>query len=299
MFRSSSHFLSATVAVAVTAASVAAQLGPSCDQCAAWNAPQQPFQIFANVYYVGPRGLSAILITSDEGHVLIDAALPESVPGIVDNIRALGFRVEDVKLILNSHAHFDHAGGIAEIQRLSGASVAARRPSVRVLEQGRSGPDDPQFGVVPAMAPIGRVQIVEDRATLQLGPILLTAYATAGHTPGGTTWTWRACEGARCLQMVYADSLTPVSADGFLFTRSKDYPAALRDLERGFATLSAMPCDILLTPHPEASDLWNRVAERDASGQADALIDRTACRRYADTARNRLRARVERENELR
>ena len=284
-------------ALAVTSATVAAQAPPasSCDQCAVWNAPQEPFQIFANVYYVGPRGLSAILITSDEGHVLLDAGLPESAPAIAASIGALGFRIEDVELILNSHAHFDHAGGIAELQRLSGASVAARRPSVRVLETGRSGPDDPQFGVVPAMAPVPRVQIVEDRATLQLGPIRLTAYATGGHTPGGTSWAWRSCEARRCLDFVYADSLTAVAADSFRFTRSTTYPNALADFEAGFTTLGAIPCDVLLTPHPEASGLWARVAKRDEGAGVDALVDRGACRRYAEAAQGRLRTRLEQE----
>ena len=287
--------VAAAVAVRLVGVADAQQPAPSCDQCAVWNAPQQPFHIFGNVYYVGPRGVSAILITSDEGHALLDAGLAESVPAIAANVRALGFNIEDIKLILNSHAHFDHAGGIAGMQRLSGASVAARRPSVTVLEEGRSGPDDPQFGLALPMAPVGRVQIVEDRATLQLGTIRLTAYATAGHTPGGTTWTWRSCEADRCLQMVYADSLTAVSADDFFFTRSRTYPTAVRDFEEGFATLSAIPCDILLTPHPEASDLWTRLAKRDAGGGVDALVDRTACRRYAEAARMRLRARLERE----
>ena|ERR1700733_8790609 len=101
---------------------VAAQeVRSSCANCAVWNKPQQAFKIYGNTYYVGTHGLSSILITSDSGHVLIDGALPESAPPIVANIRSLGFRVEDVKLIVNSHAHFDHAGGIAELQRLSGA----------------------------------------------------------------------------------------------------------------------------------------------------------------------------------
>jgi metallo-beta-lactamase class B len=267
--------------------------------CPIWNAPQQPFRIFGNVYYVGPRGLSAILITSADGHVLIDGALPESVPGIVASIRALGFRVEDIRLLLNSHAHFDHAGGLGELQRVSGARAAATRPSARVLELGGSGPDDPQYGVIPPIAPVSRVQVVTDGETLRVGPLALTAHTTAGHTPGGTSWTWRSCENTRCLDIVYADSLTLVAADGFLYTRSKDYPNALSDFEKGFATLSALPCDILLTPHPDASDLWNRVSKRDQGIGVDALVDRDACRRYAERARGMLRTRVDTENKAR
>ena len=119
----------------------AAQHAPTkCDQCAAWNVAQKPFQVFGNTYYVGLHGLSAILVTSDAGHVLIDAALPESVPQIAANIRTLGFRIEDVKLIANSHVHFDHAGGIAELQKLSGARVVASPWSARVLRKAASEP---------------------------------------------------------------------------------------------------------------------------------------------------------------
>ena len=256
-----------------------------------WNEPQEPFKVFGNTFYVGPKGVSALLVTSDAGHVLIDGGLPESVSQIVGNIRTVGFRIEDVKLILNSHVHYDHGGGVGELQRLSGAAVAARDASARVFETGKSGPDDPQFGLLPEIARIAKVQVVKDGETLRVGPLALTAHATGGHTPGSTSWTWRSCEGSRCLDLVYADSLTAVSADGFQFSRSTTYPSAVRDFEAGFAFLSDVSCDILITPHGEASDLWNRLARRE-KGEADALVDRTACRRYAEGAQKRLQTRL-------
>jgi len=264
------------------------------DQRAQWNTPQAPFQVFGNTYYVGTRGLSVILITSDAGHVLIDGALPESAPLIADNVRQLGFRIEDIKFILNSHVHFDHAGGIGELQRRSGAKVAATAASARVLEQGKSGPDDPQFGALPDITPVSNVQVVQDGEVLRVGALELTAHRTGGHTAGGTTWTWKSCERSRCLDIVYADSITPVSADGFEFSRSKTYPTVLADFEKSFAFLSAVRCDVLLTPHPEASDLWGRLARREQSGP-DALVDPGACRRYADAGRTRLRSRLDAE----
>ena len=115
----------------------------TCADCPVWNVTQEPFRVYGNTYFVGVRGLSSILITSEDGHVLIDGALPESASKIAASIRALGFRIEDVKLIVNSHAHFDHAGGIAELRRLSGAKVAATGWSARVLRSGRSTPGDP------------------------------------------------------------------------------------------------------------------------------------------------------------
>lgn len=269
----------------------APQPATACAACVEWNAPQRPFRIYGNTFYVGTRGLGAVLVTSERGHVLIDGGLPESAPHILSNIRALGFRPEDVRLILNSHAHFDHAGGIAALRQASGASVAASPWSAPVLERGNSGSDDPQFGVLPSFPPVPRARTIADGETLRVGPLMLTARFTPGHTPGGTSWSWRSCEEGRCLDLVYADSQTPVSADGFQFTRNQTYPSVLADFQRSYATLEALPCDILLTPHPAASGLWERLAARDG-GSPDALVDRGACKRYAAAARQLLARRL-------
>jgi metallo-beta-lactamase class B len=266
----------------------------SCADCPTWNMPQQPFRIYGNTYYVGTHGLGSVLITSPAGHILIDGDLPESVPQIVAHIRTLGFRVEDIKLIVNSHVHFDHAGGIAELQKLSGARVAASRWSAGVMDKGAVPRDDPQFGVIIPISRIARVETFRDGETLSAGPLTVTAHLTPGHTPGGTSWTWRSCENNRCLSLVYADSLTPVSADGFLFTRSKEYPHAVDDFERSYAFLNGTPCDILITPHPDFSNLWQRLEQR--SSKPDALIDPKACRVFAETSRERLKKRLAQES---
>ncbi len=263
---------------AVTSAAV-------CSSCAEWNAPAAPVRLFGNAWFVGTGGLSAILITSGSGYVLLDGALPESAPRIMENIRALGFRVEDIRLIVNSHPHFDHAGGIAAIQRASGAEVVASPRAAPVLRLGRSGADDPQYGVAIGFPPVDRVRVIGDGDTLRVGSLVLVAHFTPGHTPGGTSWTWRSCQEAHCLDFVYADSESPVSADGFFFTRSPAYPAAIADFERGLALLERLPCDVLLTPHPGASGLWERLA-------AGKLRDPEACRRYAQEARSNLARRV-------
>lgn len=258
-----------------------------CAPCAEWNTPQKPFQIHHNTFYVGTHQLSAILITSSEGHVLIDAALPNSAPLIMENIRLLGFEPDDIKLILNSHVHFDHAGGIAAIQQVSGARVAASPASALVLERGSVGPDDPQYGVHLDFPAVTNVERFTPGDTLQVGSIEIVSHATAGHTPGGTSWSWISCEGNRCVDVVYADSQTPVSAYGFRYTDSATYPTALADFERGFRTLEQLPCDILITTHPGASSLWERFAD----GRA-GLIDAQACQRYAAAARQQLAERV-------
>ena len=281
--------LAATLSSAFTFAH--SQGSSSCSQCAQWNLSQQPFPIYGNTYYVGVHGLSSILVTSPQGHILIDGDLAESAPKIVTNIRTLGFRIEDVKLILNSHVHYDHAGGIAELHKLSGAAVAGSPFTAAALESGHSGKDDPQYEIAFPIQKVAPVQVLKDGQTVHIGPLALTAHFTPGHTPGGTTWTWQSCEKERCLNMVYADSLTAISADSFRFSDSKTYPTARQDFEKSFSTLSSLPCDVLLTPHPDVSDMWGRLAKRD-KGYTNALVDTTACKRYAATSREGLAKRL-------
>ena len=262
-----------------------------CGSCAEWNAPQKPVRLFGDTYWVGTHGLGAILVTSGAGHVLIDAGLPESAAPIMASIRALGFRVEDVRYVLNSHAHFDHAGGIAAVQRASHAVVAVSPASARELRRGAAEPDDPQFGTALAFPAVANVREIADGDTIRVGALALVAHFTPGHTPGGTTWSWRSCEGATCLDLVYADSQTPISTDGFLYTHNSTYPNALADFARGAAAIERLPCDVLLTPHPSASQLWERLARRDA-GDANALRVPGACAAYAATARASVARRV-------
>jgi metallo-beta-lactamase class B len=284
------------------AARLAAQASPDsarraqeCPRCAGWNAAQTPLRIFGNTYYVGTHGLGAILVTSPQGHILIDGALPESAPQILAHIRALGFHVEDVKVILNTHAHYDHAGGISALQKATGAEVDASPWSAGVIQRGSSDDRDPQFGLVLPYPAAQAVRAIRDGEIVRVGDLALTAHFTGGHTPGGTTWTWRSCAGEQCFDVVYADSQSPVSADGFFFTRSATYSTGVSDFDHSFSVLETLSCDILITPHPEASNFWQRIAARD-SGNAQALVDRDACRRFAGKAKRDLAARIAREN---
>lgn len=260
---------------------------PNCADCAAWNVPHAPLRLFGNTYYVGTHGLTALLVTGPDGHVLLDGGLPESAPQILRNIEALGFKVGDIKLIVNSHAHFDHAGGIALIATRSGATVAAMPSSARWMERGTSTDDDPQFGINPGFPKVPRVRVLRDGEVVTVGRLSLTAHLTAGHTPGGTSWTWRSCEASRCINVVYADSQSPMSADGFRFTRSTTYPSGVSDFRRGQALLEQLPCDLVIAPHPGAVRLWERVQEGPA-----ALIDSSGCKRYATAARQALEKRL-------
>ena len=283
--------LSAALAIAAMFPARSGAEGISTDR-GAWNAPQAPFRIYGNTWYVGPHGLSSILVDTGQGLALFDGDLPESAPQIEAHIRALGFRVRDVKWILNSHAHIDHAGGIAALQRASGAQVLASTAGAYELQRGGRDPGDPQYGLVPEYRPVRQVRGVRDGETLRLGNVAITAHDTPGHTPGSTSWTWRSCENARCLHMVYADSLNAMSAPKYRFSAHPRYLTAFRN---SIATVAALPCDILLTPHPGASDFWKRVEERGSTASVAPLIDRSACRRYAAAATQALDTRLAQE----
>jgi metallo-beta-lactamase class B len=263
----------------------------TCDQCEAWNAPQEPFRVFGNTYYVGTAGLSAVIVASDEGLVLVDGALPQSAPLIDRNIQALGFRTQDVRLIVNSHAHYDHAGGIAAIERATGAVVAASASGARALEQGRPVPDDPQAasGDFP---PVKNVRVAGEGDVLRVGPLAITAHLTPGHTPGSTTWTWQSCEGARCLNVVYADSLNSVSLPGFRFTGDATHPSRVESFRQSIAKVAALPCDILLSVHPEFVQIPRKLALRTKQPATNPFIDTSACRTYAAAASKSLDRRV-------
>ncbi|MDC8756352.1 subclass B3 metallo-beta-lactamase [Janthinobacterium fluminis] len=281
----------ALLAAALSGGAARADTPPDCELCAQWNAPQKPYQVFGNTYYVGPKGVGSVLITSPSGHVLVDAGLPQSAPLIAASIRALGFKVEDIKLILNTHAHFDHAGGIAELQRLSGAPVVASASAALALATGQVGPDDPQYGELTPFAPVPDMRLAHDGETLSAGAIEVTAHVTPGHTPGGISWTWKSCEGKVCAHIVFADSVGAFSRKGFKFSANEDYPNVLQDFQRSFATLAALPCDVLLTGHPDAADVAARLARPREAGKS-AFVDPEACRKYVAKGRDNLSRRL-------
>ncbi len=275
------------------AAEVVSDPAHACDPCAEWAKPREPFNIWGNTWFVG-GGVSSILITSDKGHVLIDGGLTQSAASIAANIRKLGFKLEDVKLILNSHTHYDHAGGIAALQRASGAEVAASPESRKALERGGPMEDDPQFAFGPAannFPPVANVRVVRNGETLRVGDLAITAHFTPGHTPGGTTWTWTSCDHGDCQSLVYADSLNSVSAPGFRFSGDAKHPSRVEQFEKSIDTVARLDCGILLAPHPELFKLDEKLAAR-ASGATRVFNVQDECRSYADGARERLQKRL-------
>jgi metallo-beta-lactamase class B len=167
------------------------------------------------------------------------------------------------------------------------------------MERGEPTEDDPQYGFgreTNAFPPVPKVRAVKDGEVLRVGDLAITAHLTPGHTPGSTTWTWRSCEGARCLDVVYGDSLNSISAPGFRFTGDARHPSVEAAFRRSIATVAALPCDILLTVHPGSVDVEGKLRRRQKEPGSEPFVDSGACRGYAAGALQRLDQRIAEEN---
>lgn len=244
---------------------------------AAWNRPVEPFRIVGNVYYVGAEGVSAFLIRTTGGLVLLDGALPETAPQIAGNITKLGFNPRDVKVLINSHAHFDHGGGLAELKRVTGASLAVSGPDADRLEKGE--PDMPAVRVDRRLA---------DGDTVRLGGTTLTAHLTPGHTKGCTTWTMTADEDGRSHDVLFHCSTSVVDT----LVGNAGYPNIVSDYERTFAKLRSMKADVFLANHPMFFNMSDKLKARQPGG-ANPFIDPLALGRFNDRQEQQFRAALE------
>lgn len=290
-------FARALLALALLAPGAAfAQAGPDraatqalvkqCEGKQDFSASAPPARLYGNTYYVGTWTVSVLLVTSPQGHVLVDAATEEAAPSILANIRRLGFRPEDVRWIVTSHEHWDHVGGLAVLAKATGAKVALSAPAAAVIASGKSDPSDSQFGDLQDFTPATADRIVKAGDVVQVGPLRLTMMATPGHTTGSSSWSWQSCAEKRCETVSYIDSISALAAGSYRFT---DHPEVVARFQRTFSAIAAKPCGILVTPHPSASDLFERMLGE------KPLASPTTCRDYAATGRNRLNALLVRE----
>ena len=256
--------------------------------------PVAPQRITGNLYYVGTTDLAVYLFTGPDGHVLLDGGPAETAPHVIEAIRRLGFDPREVRLLINSHGHFDHAGGLAELKRRTGARLAVSEPEAALIARGGRG----DFGLgdsasYPA-APVD--QILRDGDTVGVGGLVLTAHLTPGHTRGCTTWTTTIREGAHSYPVVFICSLSVLSM--YRLTGHESYPGILEDYRRSIRIVRGLPCEIMLGPHASFMDDFHRkLARIRSSGSAEALVDSTACRRFADGAEQNLEARLAEERQ--
>ena len=264
-----------------------------CERCEDWNQPQEPFRIYGNSWYVGTAGLSSILVETDTGLVLFDGGLPQSAASIDTSIRALDFDPLKISAIFVSHAHFDHAGGVAALQRMTGATVYTSNEGRKALASGELQPDDPQYqqAEMHRFPAIENVVAVNDDDVLTIDGLDVKAVYTPGHTPGGTSWTWESCALDTCYKLVYADSLTAVSAEGYSFSAG---PAANQLIESA-DRVSLLDCDILLSPHPFFFGMQDKLKNRDAG---NPFVNNVACAIYADVALGWLEQRLNAERNM-
>jgi metallo-beta-lactamase class B len=240
--------------------------GPAGDWPKAWTAPTQPFRILDNLWYVGSEGIASYLITTPKGHILIDGGMPTGGALVAASVRKLGFRLQDVKYLLNTHAHIDHAGGLAELKRLTGARLVASAADTPTLERG-SVDYGPSAG--EPFPPVKVDQVASDNGRLGLGPVVMTAHLTPGHTKGCTTWTTRLVHRGKPREVMFWCSTTVA---GHQLAGRESYPGMARDYAASFRTLKALKADVFLAPHPEFARIEQKRA-RAAAGDRDAFID--------------------------
>jgi metallo-beta-lactamase class B len=220
-----------------------------------WNRPFKPFHVIGPIYYVGMENVSAFLIVTPAGNILTDGALPESVPFIEKNIQALGFKLSDVKVILNSHAHFDHSGGLAQLKRDTGARLYASRGDTPILESGHIDYGPAQLVDAPK---VHVDQIIADGATIRMGDVALTARVTPGHTPGCTNWTMPLTEKGVKHNVIFFCSIT---AGGYPLAGKGAKPQLVETFRASFKTLKTMDADILLAAHGVQFGLREKAAK--------------------------------------
>jgi metallo-beta-lactamase class B len=255
------------------ATAAAAQNGPD-------NQPFPAYRIIGNVYYVGASDITAYLVTTPAGHILINSGYENTPPLIRDSIVKLGFKPDDVKILLNSQAHFDHVAGQAAMQRLTGAKIYSSRPEVAVLESG--GKADPRWGREQTYPPVKVDHVVRDLEEVTLGGVTLVAHMTPGHSIGCTTWTTRVTDGGKTYDVVIVGGTT--INPGVEFVRKPTYPGIAEDYARTFRTLRALHCDVFLGAHGGYYGMKEKYQKMTGGAAVNPFIDPAGYRAFIDRA---------------
>ena len=277
------------VVLALVAVSARAQM--SSEEERKWNEPVEPFRIAGAIYYVCAAEVSSYLIATPRGHIIIDSGFAETAPMVLRNVAKLGFDARDVKIILNTHAHYDHAGGLAALRSSTGATLMVSERDAPLLARG--GLADPQFGDRFRFTPVAADRLLRDGDNVSLGGVTLTAHMTPGHTPGCTTWTTTVRDKLRRYDVVLVCSASVPSQ--YKLTNNPNYPDAIDDYRRTFATLKSLPCDIFLAPHGSFFKLLAKRERHVAGVSPNPFVDPAGCASYVSRAEAAFEQAVKRE----
>jgi metallo-beta-lactamase class B len=241
----------------------------------AWNQPVEPFRIIGNIYYVGASEVTSYLITSPEGHILLDGGFPETAPIVERNIQKLGFKLSDVKILISSHAHFDHAGGLAELKRATEAKFYASAADATLLAAGGKG--DFAFGDRFPFPPVKADRVVNDEEVIRVGSAAMQAHLTPGHTKGCTTWTADVTENGAKHTAVFVCSL---SMPGYKLVNNQKYPNIVEDYRATYKKLHALNADVFLGSH---ASFWDMDGKRKKMGSGtNPFIDPAGYKAFLD-----------------
>ena len=255
------------------------------------NQPVEPFKIIGNVYYVGASDVTSFLITTPKGHILIDSGFSETVPQIKANVAKLGFKLEDVRVLLINHAHYDHCGGLAELKKLTGARLLASAPDAAVLEDG--GASDFRFGGDKAFsfAPVKTDELLKDGQEITLGETVLKTYFTFGHTIGATSWTTDVTENGKKYKVIFMSSTTTLD---YTFVDNQKYPQIADDFTKTYQTLKTIKPDVFLASHGQFFDLLGKAERLRAGAKTNPFIDpegyQTFVAEVSESFENKLKA---------
>ncbi|MBK6722692.1 MAG: subclass B3 metallo-beta-lactamase [Acidobacteria bacterium] len=266
--------------------------GQMTEQDREWNKPVEPFCIIGNVYYVGASEVTSFLITTSKGHILIDSGYAETVPQIKQNLDKLGFKLSDVKYLLNTQAHYDHAAGLAELKRLTKAKMVASVGDKRGLEEGDK--NDFAWGDKYAFEPVKVDRTIADGGVVSLGGVTLKAVLTPGHTPGSTMWLLNVKENGRIYQVAFVSS---TSIPGYTLLDNRKYPSIIPDYTSTFAKMKRVKPDVFLASHGSFFDILEKAEKFHRFPAVNPFIDAEGYTNYVERTHTAFLAQLKKEQD--
>lgn len=250
-----------------------------------WNQPVEPFRILGNLYYVGASDIAAYLVTTPDGHILVDGGFEETAPLIEASVEALGFDLDDVEILLNSHAHFDHAGGLARLEERTGAKFYAMAEDADWLRTG-----DAQWGSIP---PVAVDRELKHGDVVELGGVRMTAVHTPGHTPGCTSWTLQVTEGDETYDVILVGS--PNALSDHVLVDNEDYPGIVEDFELTFERMKALDIDVFLGAHAHYFQMSKKLETLAANGDHGVFVNPDEYRKFVERKEEQFRKELTRQ----